>query len=203
MTKPQTPPVPQTAPRRVLIAEDEALIRLDLAEMLREEGYEVAGEAADGETALSLARELRPDLVIVDIKMPGIDGLAVAAAINEERIAPVIVLTAFSQRDLVERAQQAGVMAYLTKPFTQSDLVPAIETAAARFAEMRALEAEISDLSDRIETRKLIDRAKGYLMTEHKLTEPAAFRWIQQAAMERRTTMKQVAAAIIEHQTGR
>lgn len=185
--------------RRVLIAEDEALIRLDLCEMLRDEGYEVVGEARDGQEAIDLAEELRPDLVILDVKMPRVDGLKAAEVIGERRIAPIVILSAFSQRELIDRAMKAGVMGYLTKPFAQSDLAPAIEMAYARFAERSALETEIGDLNERIETRKLIERAKGYLMTAHKLTEPAAFRWIQQQAMERRTSMKAVAETILNH----
>lgn len=186
-------------PLRVLVAEDEALIRLDLREMLRDEGYEVCGEARDGAEAIELAQRLQPDVIILDVKMPKVDGLSAAEVIGEQRIAPIVVLSAFSQRDLVDRALKAGVMAYLTKPFAQADLAPAIETAYARFTELRALEAEIGDLNDRIETRKLVERAKSYLMTTHKLSEPAAFRWIQRSAMERRTTMKSVAEAILDH----
>lgn len=186
-------------PLRVLIAEDEALIRLDLREMLRDEGYEVVGEARDGQEAIELAESLRPDLIILDVKMPRVDGLSAAEVIGERRIAPIVILSAFSQRDLIDRALKAGVMAYLTKPFAQADLAPAIEMAYARFAEMRALEAEIGDLNERIETRKLIERAKSYLMTVHKLSEPEAFRFIQRSAMERRTTMKLVAEALLDH----
>ena len=183
--------------RRVLIAEDEALIRLDLREMLIEEGYDVVGEAGDGETALRLAEQLRPDLVILDIKMPIMDGLTAAENIAGSRLAPVVILTAFSQRDLVERARAAGAMAYLVKPFQKSDLVPAIEIALSRFAEMQALEAEVATLSDRLETRKLVERAKGTLMAAFNMTEPDAFKWIQRAAMDNRMTMKQVAEKII------
>jgi response regulator NasT len=183
--------------RRVLIAEDEALIRLDLREMLVEEGYDVVGEAGDGEAACKLAEELRPDLCIFDIKMPIMDGLAAAEKIAAERIAPVIILTAFSQRDLVERARAAGAMAYLVKPFQKSDLVPAIEIALSRFAELQALEHEVANLSDRLETRKLVERAKGTLMTAFDMNEPDAFKWIQRAAMDNRMTMKQVAERII------
>jgi AmiR/NasT family two-component response regulator len=184
--------------RRVLIAEDEALIRLDLREMLVEEGYDVVGEAVDGEQAGTLAERLRPDLCIFDIKMPVVDGLAAAERVAEGRIAPVIVLTAFSQRDLVDRARAAGAMAYLVKPFQRSDLVPAIEIALSRFAEVRALEAEVADLTDRLATRKLIERAKGTLMAAFGMAEPDAFSWIQRAAMDSRLTMKQVAERIIE-----
>ncbi|MGE3663960.1 MAG: ANTAR domain-containing response regulator [Pseudonocardia sp.] len=183
---------------RVLVVEDEALIRLDLTEMLREEGYAVAGEAGDGEQAVALARELRPDLVIMDVKMPKVDGIDAAASIVEERIAPVVMLTAFSQRDLIERARDAGAMAYLVKPFARHELVPAIELAVSRFAERRALEDEVANLTERLETRKLVDRAKGLLMSRQNMSEPDAFRWIQRTAMDRRTTMKAVAQAIVE-----
>ncbi|MCK8674505.1 response regulator [Rhodococcus sp. HM1] len=187
-----------TTPRRVVVAEDEALIRLDLVEMLREEGYDVVGEAGDGQRAVELAAELKPDLVIMDVKMPRRDGIDAASEIAERRIAPVVILTAFSQRELVERARDAGAMAYLVKPFSKSDLVPAIEVAASRFAEIRELEKEIAGLSERFEVRKLVDRAKGMLMEKHAMTEPEAFRWIQRAAMDRRTTMKQVAQVVID-----
>ena len=182
---------------RVLIAEDEALIRLDLREMLEEEGFEVVGEAADGEQAVALATELRPDLVICDVKMPKMDGIAAAAQITEARIAPVVMLTAFSQRDLIERARDAGAMAYLVKPFQKRDLLPAIEMASSRFAEIRALEAEVTGLRERLEARKLIERAKGALMTKHGLSEPEAFRWIQRAAMDNRTSMRAVAELVL------
>jgi response regulator NasT len=187
----------ETARRRVLIAEDEALIRLDLAEMLVEEGYEVVGEAGDGETAVRLTREHKPDLVILDVKMPIMDGIAAAEQIAGDRLAPVVILTAFSQRDLVERAQAAGAMAYLVKPFQKSDLVPAIEIALSRFAELAALEAEVASLGERLDSRKAIDRAKGQLMTQYGMSEPDAFRWIQRAAMDHRLTMRQVADRIV------
>ncbi|TWP43503.1 response regulator [Lentzea tibetensis] len=187
------------AARRVLVAEDEALIRLDLVEMLREEGYEVAGEAADGDEAIKLATELRPDLVILDVKMPKVDGIEAASAIAGNRIAPVVILTAFSQRDLVERARDAGAMAYLVKPFAKRDLVPAIELAMSRFGELQALENEVAGLTERLETRKVVERAKGILMTKQGLSEPEAFRWVQRTAMDRRTTMKAVAEAVIEN----
>jgi response regulator NasT len=183
---------------RVLVVEDEALIRLDLTEMLTEEGYVIAGEAGDGEQAVELARELRPDLVIMDVKMPKMDGIAAAGSIVEEKIAPVVMLTAFSQRDLIEQARDAGAMAYLVKPFARHELVPAIELAVSRFAEKRALEDEVATLTDRLETRKIVDRAKGLLMTRQNMTEPEAFRWIQRTAMDRRTTMKAVAEAIVD-----
>ncbi|ACU39358.1 MULTISPECIES: ANTAR domain-containing response regulator [Actinosynnema] len=189
----------QAAPRRVLVAEDEALIRLDLVEMLREEGYEVAGQAADGDEAITLAKELRPDLVILDVKMPKVDGIEAASVIAGERVAPVVILTAFSQRDLVERARDAGAMAYLVKPFAKRDLVPAIELAMSRFSELQALELEVAGLNERLETRKVVERAKGLLMTKQNLSEPEAFRWVQRTAMDRRTTMKAVAEAVIEN----
>ncbi|MEU6646024.1 response regulator [Saccharomonospora sp. NPDC046836] len=185
--------------RRVLVAEDEALIRLDLVEMLREEGYEVVGEAGDGEEAIKLANDLKPDLVILDVKMPKLDGIEAASKITGDRVAPVVILTAFSQRDLVERARDAGTMAYLVKPFAKRDLVPAIELAISRFSELQALESEVAGLTDRLETRKVIDRAKGLLMSQQGLTEPDAFRWIQRTAMDRRSTMKAVAQAIIDN----
>jgi AmiR/NasT family two-component response regulator len=184
---------------RVLVAEDEALIRLDLVEMLREEGYDVAGEAADGEEAIKLASELNPDLVILDVKMPKVDGIEAAQHIAGNRIAPVVILTAFSQRDLVERARDAGAMAYLVKPFAKRDLVPAIELAISRFNELAALEQEVAGLTERLETRKIVERAKGILMTKQGLSEPEAFRWVQRTAMDRRTTMKAVAEAVIEN----
>jgi AmiR/NasT family two-component response regulator len=188
---------PPSEPIRVLIAEDEALIRLDLREMLEEEGFSVIAEASDGEQAVSLATEHKPDLVICDIKMPKLDGIAAAAQITEARIAPVVILTAFSQRDLIERARDAGAMAYLIKPFQKRDLLPAVEMAISRFAEMRALEIEVTDLRERLEARKLIERAKGTLMSNHKMTEPEAFRWIQRAAMDNRTSMRAVAELVL------
>lgn len=185
-------------PRRVVVAEDEVLIRLDLVEMLREEGYEVVGEAGDGQRAVELAEELRPDLVIMDVKMPRRDGIDAASEIAAKRIAPVVILTAFSQRELVERARDAGAMAYLVKPFSKSDLVPAVELAASRFVEISLLEREVANLSDRLETRKVIERAKGMLMQSQNLSEPEAFKWIQRAAMDRRTTMKAVAEVVLD-----
>jgi AmiR/NasT family two-component response regulator len=183
---------------RVVIAEDEALIRLDLKEMLEEDGYAVVGEAGDGEAAIRLAREHRPDLVITDIKMPVLDGLTAAERIAAERIAPVVILTAFSQRELVERAREAGAMAYLVKPFSKSDLVPAIEMATSRYAELAALEAEVGDLQDRLETRKVVEQAKGLLQSRHGMSEPEAFRWIQKNSMDRRLTMRKVAETVVE-----
>ena len=184
-------------PIRVLIAEDEALIRLDLKEMLEEEGYTVVAEVGDGQQAVDRAEELRPDLVILDIQMPVLDGLAAAERIASSRIAPVIVLTAFSQRELVERARDAGAMAYLLKPFSKNDLVPAIEVARGRFAEMAALDGEVRNLEERLETRKVVERAKGRLMADHAMTEADAFRWIQRTAMNQRTSMKALAEAVL------
>jgi two-component system, response regulator PdtaR len=190
----------QVAPvRRVVIAEDEALIRLDLAEMLAEEGYDVVGQAGDGETAVQLAEQHRPDLVVLDVKMPRLDGITAAQRIAEQRIAPVVILTAFSQRDLVDRARDAGAMAYLVKPFSKHDLVPAIEMAVSRFAELQMLEAEVADLTERLETRKAVDRAKGVLQRQLDLSEPEAFRWIQKTAMDLRLSMRQVADGVLTH----
>ena len=186
-----------STPRRVLIAEDEALIRLDLKEMLEEAGYEVVGEVADGQQAIELTEQLRPDLVILDVKMPGLDGISAAEQIVEAATAPVIMLTAFSQRDLVERAAEAGAMAYLVKPFDKSDLIPAIEVAISRYQQLRALAGEVEDLSERLETRKLLDRAKGKLQADHAMSEPEAFRWIQKTSMDRRSSMRAVAEAVL------
>ncbi len=183
--------------RRVVVAEDEALIRLDIVEMLRDAGYDVVGEAADGEQAVQLAQEHRPDLVVMDIKMPVLDGISAAERIAGGRIAPVVLLTAFSQRELVERARDAGAMAYVVKPFTAADLLPALEIAVSRHQEIAALEAEVADLSDRFETRKLVDRAKGLLQVKFGMTEPEAFRWIQKTSMDKRLTMREVAGAVI------
>jgi two-component system, response regulator PdtaR len=184
-------------PIRVIIAEDEALIRLDLKEMLEEEGYSVVAEVGDGQQAVDRAKELSPDLVILDIQMPVLDGLSAAEQIASARIAPVIVLTAFSQRELVERARDAGAMAYLVKPFSKNDLVPAIEVARGRFAEMSALDGEVRTLEERLETRKVIEQAKGRLMTQQGITEAEAFRWIQRTAMNQRTSMKALAETIL------
>jgi response regulator NasT len=183
---------------RVVVAEDEALIRLDLAEMLAEEGYQVVGQAGDGETAVRLVEQLRPDLVVMDVKMPKIDGITAASRIAAQRIAPVVILTAFSQRDLVDRAREAGAMAYVVKPFGKSDLVPAIEMARSRFAELRQLEREVVGLADRLETRKLVDRAKSTLQQQLGISEPEAFRWIQKTAMDLRLSMRQVAEGVIQ-----
>jgi response regulator NasT len=182
-------------PVRILVAEDEALIRMDLVEMLQEAGYTVVAQAANGEEAIALATEHRPDLAILDVKMPILDGISAAEKIIS--IAPVLMLTAFSQRELVERARDAGVMAYVVKPFTIGDLVPAIEIAISRHTQMRSLAEEVADLHERLETRKIIDRAKGILMKALNLSEPEAFSWIQRAAMDRRLTMKEVAHAVI------
>jgi response regulator NasT len=180
---------------KILVAEDEALIRMDLVEMLVEAGYEVVAEAADGAQAIELAQLHKPDLAILDVKMPILDGISAAEKIIS--IAPVLMLTAFSQRELVERARDAGVMAYVVKPFSIGDLVPAIEIAISRHLQMRTLADEVADLHERLETRKLIDRAKGILMQALNLAEPEAFSWIQRAAMDRRLTMKEVAQAVI------
>lgn len=188
--------------RRVVIAEDEALIRLDLKEMLEEDGYIVVGEAGDGEEAVRLAGEFKPDLVILDVKMPVLDGISAAERISAERIAPVVILTAFSQRELVQRATEAGAMAYLVKPFTQTDLRPAIEMAVSRYTELRALEGEVAGLQERLETRKVVDRAKGLLQEAHGWSEPEAFRWIQKTSMDRRLTMRAVAEAVVAGATG-
>ena len=183
------------SPVRIVVAEDEALIRMDLVEMLAEAGYEVIAQASDGAQAIELVQEHKPDLAILDVKMPILDGISAA----EEIIAtcPVLMLTAFSQRELVDRARDAGVMAYVLKPFTINDLVPAIEIAISRHLQMKTLAEEVADLHDRLETRKIIDRAKGILMAALNLTEPQAFSWIQKAAMDRRLTMKEVAQAVI------
>jgi response regulator NasT len=180
---------------RIVVAEDEALIRMDLVEMLGEAGYLVVAQASDGAEAITLVAEHKPDLAILDVKMPILDGISAA----EEIIAtcPVLMLTAFSQRELVDRARDAGVMAYVLKPFTINDLVPAIEIAISRHLQMKSLAAEVADLHERLETRKIIDRAKGILMAALNLTEPQAFSWIQKAAMDRRLTMKEVAQAVI------
>lgn len=190
-------PQPGQPIRRVLIAEDEALIRLDLKEMLEEEGYSVVGEAANGAQAVALAEELKPDLIILDVKMPILDGIAAAEQIARQRIAPVVILTAFSQRDLVERAREAGAMAYLVKPFQKKDLLPTIEMALSRYTELLGLEAEVDDLQARLEARKLVERAKGVLMSEHAMSEPEAFRWIQRTSMNKRLTMRALAEAVL------
>ena len=182
-------------PARILVAEDEALIRLDLVEMLTEAGYEVVAQATNGVEAIALAKEFKPDLAILDVKMPELDGISAAQEIIE--ISPVLMLTAFSQKELVERARDAGVMAYVVKPFSINDLTPAIEIAMSRHLQMRSLREEVSDLHERLETRKVLDRAKGILMAAMNLSEPEAFGWIQRAAMDRRISMKAVAEAVI------
>ncbi|MBX9470828.1 MAG: response regulator [Chryseoglobus sp.] len=186
------------APRRVVVAEDESLIRMDIVEILRDNGFDVVGEAGDGETAVALATELRPDLVIMDIRMPQLDGIEAAKRLSENHIAPVVLLTAFSQKELVEQASEAGALAYVVKPFTPNDLLPAIEIALSRYQQILTLETEVADLVERFETRKLVDRAKGLLNERMGLSEPEAFRWIQKASMDRRTTMQAVAQAIID-----
>lgn len=183
--------------KRVLVAEDEALIRMDIVESLTEFGYEVVAQAADGEEAVALATEHKPDICIMDVKMPKLDGISAAEKIAELKI-PVVLLTAFSQKELVTRASEAGAMAYIVKPFSPSDLLPAIEIALSRHEQIVALESEISDMAERFETRKLMDRAKGLLNEKMNLTEPEAFRWIQKASMDRRLTMQEVAKTIIE-----
>ena len=185
---------PQT---RILIAEDEAIPRMDLREMLENLGYLVVGEAADGQVAINLARELRPDLVVMDIKMPELDGIAAAKVLTEERIAPVLLVTAYSHRELVDDAKDAGVLAYVTKPYGEAQLVPAVEVALARFREFRALERELGDTKSALETRKVVDRAKGVLMDRHGLKEDEAFRRIQKLSMDSRKSMREVAEAIL------
>lgn len=197
-SQPDAAPAPATSrATRILVAEDEAIIRLDLAEMLGEAGYDVVGQASNGEQAVEMARALEPDLVIMDVKMPVMDGISAAEEIGAAKICPVVMLTAFSQTELVERARDAGVMAYIVKPFTAADLGPAIDIARSRWVEMKALENEIADLGERLETRKAVDRAKGILMKKLKITEAEAFRWIQKTAMDRRLGMKEVADAVI------
>ena len=185
-------------PVRVVIAEDEAIIRLDLKEILEDEGYQVVGEAGRGDEAVELVRKHRPDLVILDIKMPGMDGLAAAKEITAERLAAVLILTAFSQRDLIDQAREAGALAYLVKPFQKSELLPAIEIALGRFSEMRALEQDVKSLGDQLETRRLVDKAKGILMDEAGLREHDAFTWIQRSAMRDRVQMREIARRIID-----
>lgn len=195
-TTPETAESTPTA-KRILVAEDEAIIRLDLAEMLGEAGYEVVGQASNGEQAVEMATELKPDLVIMDVKMPVMDGITAAEQIGKERLCPVVMLTAFSQTELVERARDAGVMAYIVKPFTATDVMPAIDIALSRWGELKTLESEVADLGERLETRKSVDRAKGVLMAKLKITESEAFRWIQKTAMDRRMGMKEVSDAVV------
>ncbi len=189
---------------RVIVADDESIVRMDLREMLDSLGYLVVGEAGDGESAVHLSRELKPDIVIMDIKMPGMDGIDAGRILTEERIAPVLLLTAYSQQDLVDRAKEAGVMAYIVKPFHEADLAPAIEVALRRWREFRAVEQEVEDLKEALETRKLVDRAKGILMDTQGLSEADAFRRIQKTSMDQRKPMKEVAEAIVlAHEAGR
>lgn len=191
-------PSAETPGLRAVVAEDEALIRLDVVETLTAAGHTVVAEVGDGQAAVAAAREHRPDVVVMDVMMPVMDGIAAAGEISAERLTPVVMLTAFSQRDLVERAARAGAMAYVVKPFTEADLVPAIELAVARFDELRSLEAEVRDLGDRLETRKIVDRAKALLQERMRLTEAESFRWIQKTSMDRRLTMREVAQAVID-----
>ena len=190
-------PAPKRA-RRAVVAEDEALIRMDVVETLREAGYDVVGEAGDGATAVKLAIELKPDVVVMDVKMPELDGISAAEQIAKANVAPVVLLTAFSQTELVERARDAGAMAYVVKPFSPADLLPAVEIAISRYRQITALETEVADLADRFETRKRVDRAKGLLMSKMGLSEPESFRWIQKTSMDRRLTMREVADAVID-----
>jgi response regulator NasT len=194
---PDRPAPADAAGPTVVIAEDEALIRLDLKEMLEEEGYLVVGEAADGETAVELVERLRPDLAVLDVRMPVLDGISAAERIAGRRLAAVVMVTAYSQRDQVERAREAGAMAYVVKPFTAADLVPAIEIARSRFVEVTQLEREVADLADRLETRKLVERAKARLQRRYGLSEPDAFRWLQRTAMDKRTSMRTVAELVL------
>jgi len=200
VTEPESTTEQALAPkrRRAVVAEDEALIRMDIVETLREGGYDVVGEGANGEEAVALAAEHKPDVVVMDVKMPVMDGITAAERIAKDRLAPVVLLTAFSQTELVERARDAGAMAYVVKPFTPADLLPAVEIAASRYAEIKALESEIADITERMETRKKVERAKGLLMEKMKLNEPESFRWIQKTSMDRRLTMREVAEAVIE-----
>jgi response regulator NasT len=190
--------MPEETRKRVLVAEDESIIRMDIVETLRDNGFIVVGEAGDGERAVELAIELRPDLVVMDVKMPKLDGISAAERLSRDNIAPVVLLTAFSQKELVNRASEAGAMAYVVKPFSPNDLLPAIEIALSRYAQIQALEAEVADMSERFETRKVVDIAKGILNEKMGLSEPEAFRWIQKASMDRRLTMKDVAVTIID-----
>jgi response regulator NasT len=183
---------------RVVIAEDEAIIRLDLKETLEEEGYEVVGETGRGDEAIELVRQLGPDIAILDIKMPGMDGITAAREISGARLAAVLILTAFSQRDLIERARDAGALAYLVKPFQRTELIPAVEVALGRFKEMQALQAEVKGLEDQLDTRRVVDRAKGILMDKHRLSEGNAFDWIQKTAMRERLTMKVIGQRVID-----
>lgn len=192
------PPKESRPKRRAVVAEDEALIRMDVVETLREAGYDVVGEAGDGETAVQLAIEHKPDVVVMDVKMPELDGISAAERIGKAHAAPVVLLTAFSQTELVERARDAGAMAYVVKPFSPADLLPAVEIAISRYAQISALSDEVADLTERFETRKRVDRAKSLLITKMGLTEPESFRWIQKTSMDRRLTMREVADAVID-----
>ena len=183
--------------RRVVVAEDEALIRLDIVEILKDRGFEVVAEAADGEQAVEMARLHEPDVVLMDVKMPKMDGISAAEIISNERIAPVVLLTAFSQKELVDRATEAGAMAYVVKPFTENDLIPSIEVAMSRYEQIKALEGEVTDLKEQFETRKLVERAKSLLISKMGLSEPEAFRWIQKTSMDRRLSMREVADTIV------
>ncbi|HEY4535917.1 MAG TPA: response regulator [Enteractinococcus sp.] len=192
------PDTESTQPIRIVVAEDETIIRLDIVETLTAQGYEVVGEAENGQRAIELVETLQPDVVLMDISMPVMDGLSATRHIAERSLAPVVILTAFSQRDLIDQATQAGAMSYIVKPFSETDLVPAIEVAKARFDQLLALEAEVSDLTVRFETRKLVDQAKALLQERLEITEPEAFRWIQKTSMDRRLTMKDVAQTVID-----
>lgn len=189
---------PVSRVRTVIVAEDESLIRMDVIETLKDNGFTVVGEAGDGEKAVELAREHQPNVVVMDVKMPLLDGISAAEILSKEKICPVVLLTAFSQRELVERATEAGALAYVVKPFGPNDLIPAIEIALSRYQQLTALEDEVADLADRLETRKVLDRAKGILNDTMGLTEPEAFRWIQKASMDRRLTMREVAQTVVD-----
>ncbi|WP_030014094.1 MULTISPECIES: ANTAR domain-containing response regulator [Micrococcales] len=194
-----TPQVEESSPeaRTVVVAEDEALIRLDIVEILKDQGFEVLAEAGNGEEAVELTREHQPDVVLMDVKMPKMDGISAAEIIAKERISPVVLLTAFSQKELVDRATEAGAMAYVVKPFTENDLIPSIEVAISRYEQIKALEQEVTGLKEQFETRKLVDRAKSLLITKMGLSEPEAFRWIQKTSMDRRLSMREVAETIV------
>ncbi len=198
----QSTPTSHTPGLRAIVAEDETLIRLDIVETLEDAGYEVVGQAGDGEQAIELADELEPDLIVMDVKMPGMDGITAASKILQERRCAIVMLTAFAQSELVERARDAGAMAYIVKPFTPSDLIPAVEIAVSRSQELAVLEGEVANLTEQFETRKRVERAKGLLEAQMGLTEPEAFRWIQKTSMDRRLTMRQVADAVIEQVGG-
>lgn len=195
----QEPETYEEQPQRtVVVAEDEALIRLDIVEILKDQGFKVIAETDNGKKAVELAEEHRPDLVLMDVKMPIMDGIAAAELIHEKQLAPVVLLTAFSQKELVDRATEAGAMAYVVKPFTPNDLIPAIEVAISRYEQIRALQNEVANIKDQFETRKLVDRAKSLLMTRMGLSEPEAFRWIQKTSMDRRLSMREVAETIVK-----